>query len=106
MEFTGEADWGSTFRFRDPEFASRILNSIKGLEINARYMHVCGTHQDTLVKNGLEPLLNSVGIEVRAGPGCPVCVTTGLEFEEAISVYEQRLGYIARVCLVSQNTIN
>jgi hydrogenase expression/formation protein HypD len=51
-------------------------------------MHVCGTHQDTLIRYGLDPLLRSVGVEVRAGPGCPVCVTTGLEFEEAIALAE------------------
>ncbi|MGC8961755.1 MAG: hydrogenase formation protein HypD [Candidatus Bathyarchaeia archaeon] len=88
MEFTGGVDRGSPFRFRDPQVASRILDSIKKLGITARYMHVCGTHQDTLVKYGLEPLLNSAGVEVRAGPGCPVCVTTGLEFEEAIALAE------------------
>lgn len=67
---------------------SKILESIRKLEVNVRYMHVCGTHQDTLVRYGLEPLLKSVGVEVRAGPGCPVCVTTGLEFEEVIALAE------------------
>jgi len=88
MEFAYEADRRSPFRFRDPRIASKILDSIKSLGVKARYMHVCGTHQDTLVKYGLEPLLASAGIEVRAGPGCPVCVTTGLEFEEAIALAE------------------
>ncbi|MBS7644885.1 MAG: hydrogenase formation protein HypD [Candidatus Bathyarchaeia archaeon] len=88
MEPGFEADWEVPFRFRDPGLASRIIDSIKSLGVNARYMHVCGTHQDTLVKYGLEPLLKSVGIEVRAGPGCPICVTTGLEYEEAIALAE------------------
>lgn len=47
-------------------------------------MHVCGTHQDTLVKHGLDSLLKSCGIEIRQGPGCPVCVTTPKEIEEML----------------------
>jgi len=31
-------------------------------------------------------MLTEVGIEVRAGPGCPVCVTTANEIEEAIAL--------------------
>lgn len=47
-------------------------------------MHVCGTHQDTLVKNGLDSLLKEVGIYIGQGPGCPVCVTTPREIEEML----------------------
>ncbi len=46
-------------------------------------MHVCGTHQDTLTRYGLDFLLDACGVRVRQGPGCPVCVTTAREFEEA-----------------------
>jgi hydrogenase expression/formation protein HypD len=47
-------------------------------------MHVCGTHQDTLVKNGLDSLLKQCGVQIGQGPGCPVCVTTPLEIEEML----------------------
>lgn len=47
-------------------------------------MHVCGTHQDTLVRYGLSSLLDECGIKIRQGPGCPVCVTTPKEIEETI----------------------
>lgn len=47
-------------------------------------MHVCGTHQDTLMKHGLDELLTRCGITVIQGPGCPVCVTTPQEIEEMI----------------------
>ena len=47
-------------------------------------MHVCGTHQDTLMKHGLNTLLKSCGIDIISGPGCPVCVTTPKEIEEMI----------------------
>ncbi|MEM3738784.1 MAG: hydrogenase formation protein HypD, partial [Thermoplasmata archaeon] len=51
---------------------------------NITIMHVCGTHQDTLVKHGLDILFRDVGVDVRQGPGCPVCVTTPVEIEEAL----------------------
>jgi hydrogenase expression/formation protein HypD len=47
-------------------------------------MHVCGTHQDTLVKNGLDKLFSQTGITVIQGPGCPVCVTSPYEIEEVL----------------------
>ncbi len=72
------------FRYRNEELANRIIEKLKALNLNLRLMHVCGTHQDTLVKFGLNSMLKEVGIEVRPGPGCPVCVTTAKEIEEAI----------------------
>jgi hydrogenase expression/formation protein HypD len=47
-------------------------------------MHVCGTHQDTIVKYGLDSILKECFIEVRQGPGCPVCITTDPEIEKGI----------------------
>lgn len=72
------------FRYRNKEWAKQILEKLKEFNLNLRLMHVCGTHQDTLVKFGLNSLLKEAGIEVRPGPGCPVCVTTAKEIEEAI----------------------
>ena len=72
------------FRYRNEELAKQILEKLKDLNLNLRLMHVCGTHQDTLVKFGLNSMLKEAGIEVRPGPGCPVCVTTAKEIEEAI----------------------
>ncbi|MCK4476196.1 MAG: hydrogenase formation protein HypD [Methanophagales archaeon] len=72
------------FRYRNEELAKQILEKLKDLNLNLRLMHVCGTHQDTLVRFGLNSMLKEAGIEVRPGPGCPVCVTTAKEIEEAI----------------------
>ncbi len=72
------------FRYRNEELAEQILEKLKALNLNLRLMHVCGTHQDTLVRFGLNSMLKEAGIEVRPGPGCPVCVTTAKEIEEAI----------------------
>jgi hydrogenase expression/formation protein HypD len=74
------------FRFRDREAAAGILEKLKALGIELRVMHVCGTHQDTLVRYGLEPMLKEAGVGVRQGPGCPVCVTTTREIEECLAL--------------------
>jgi hydrogenase expression/formation protein HypD len=72
------------FRLRDKELADEVYQKLKDMDLNIRLMHVCGTHQDTLVRFGLEEKLKDVGVEIRQGPGCPVCVTTPKEIEEAI----------------------
>ncbi len=72
------------FQLRDRALAERLLSKLRALDVGLRAMHVCGTHQDTLVRHGLEPLLRGANVEIRQGPGCPVCVTTPREIEEAI----------------------
>ncbi len=74
------------FRFRDEETAKRVIRSITDLGVKARFMHVCGTHQDTLVRFGIQEMLADAGVEIRQGPGCPVCVTTTKEVVEAITL--------------------
>jgi hydrogenase expression/formation protein HypD len=74
------------FTYRNEKLAQEIVTKLKALDLNLRLMHVCGTHQDTLMRYGLNSMLTEVGIEVRAGPGCPVCVTTANEIEEAIAL--------------------
>jgi len=72
------------FSLNDKKLARQIVDKIKKLDINLKFMHVCGTHQDTLLKNGLDILLKDCGIEIGQGPGCPVCVTTQKEIEEML----------------------
>jgi hydrogenase expression/formation protein HypD len=72
------------FSLRDKHLADDIVSQIKKAEVNLKFMHVCGTHQDTLVKHGLDVLLQKCGIEIGQGPGCPVCVTTPKEIEEIL----------------------
>jgi hydrogenase expression/formation protein HypD len=74
------------FRYRDREMADRILERTAQLDTPGRYMHVCGTHQDTLVRFGLETRLRDAGVEIRQGPGCPVCVTAPGEIEEVFAL--------------------
>ena len=72
------------FSLRDKTLAKDVVSKIKKLKVNLKFMHVCGTHQDTLVKNGLDSLLRQCGVQIGQGPGCPVCVTTPLEIEEML----------------------
>ncbi len=72
------------FSLRDKNLANEIVSKIKKLDVNLKFMHVCGTHQDTLVKHGLDVLLKKCGVKIGQGPGCPVCVTTPKEIEEML----------------------
>ncbi|MCS4541892.1 MAG: hydrogenase formation protein HypD [Euryarchaeota archaeon] len=74
------------FRYRNKEVAQKIVKRLKEMNLNIRIMHVCGTHQDTLVRYGLDTLFRECGVEMRQGPGCPICVTTPKEYEEAITL--------------------
>ncbi|MDQ1281111.1 MAG: hydrogenase expression/formation protein HypD [Thermoproteota archaeon] len=74
----------SKFRYRDRETADKVIKKLKEMNLEIRLMHVCGTHQDTLVRYGLDTLFRECGITIKQGPGCPVCVTTAREFEEAM----------------------
>jgi hydrogenase expression/formation protein HypD len=77
------------FSLRDKHLADDIIFQIKKAEVHLKFMHVCGTHQDTLVKHGLDMLLQTCGIEIGQGPGCPVCVTTPKEIEEILELAKE-----------------
>jgi len=77
------------FRFRDRSLAAKIIGKIKEYDVKATFMHVCGTHQDTLLRYGLDSMLEQVNVKIKAGPGCPVCVTPPEEYEEAITLAEK-----------------
>lgn len=76
-----------TEKFRDRELAARILRSIRELDPkrNVKFMHVCGSHEVTIAKFGIRPLLPG-WLDVMSGPGCPVCVTSAAEVDEAIDL--------------------
>ncbi len=78
------------FSLNDKKIAKEIVSNIKKLDLNLKFMHVCGTHQDTLVKHGLDSLFKKCGIEIGQGPGCPVCVTTPKEIEEMITLAKKK----------------
>ena len=53
------------------------------------FMHVCGSHEDTLMKNGLRYLLTQDlenRIRMIAGPGCPVCVSPVADIDFSVAL--------------------
>ena len=84
-------DWNRCFNDRDT--ALRIVSRIKTLSDNRKIklMHVCGTHEQAITKNGLRSILPA-NIEVVPGPGCPVCITPASEIDMA--VYLSRNGAV------------
>ncbi|HEX54742.1 MAG TPA: hydrogenase formation protein HypD [Candidatus Altiarchaeales archaeon] len=72
--------------FRDKSIAKRLSGRIRKISKgmgHIKIMHVCGTHEYTITRFGIRSLLPE-NIEVISGPGCPVCVTTTREIDEAI----------------------
>ena len=80
------------FSLKDKELSKKIIHQIEKENCQLTFMHVCGTHQDSLMKNGLDSLLKDAGITIIQGPGCPVCVTPPREIEEMIELAKK--GYV------------
>lgn len=74
------------FHLRDRELSLAIVRELRQEEQRLRLMHVCGTHQETVVRFGLDALLREAGVTIVQGPGCPVCVTTPREIEMALAL--------------------
>jgi len=74
---------------RSRDFTEKIIKSIhksvKEINKPLKFMHVCGTHEHTLSKHGLRPLLPKE-IEILSGPGCPVCVCPAADIDKAIEI--------------------
>ncbi len=66
--------------------SKRAIDRLRSMALDLTLMHVCGTHQDTLVRFGLDTVLRDVGVDIRQGPGCPVCVTPQVEIEEVLAL--------------------
>lgn len=74
--------------FRNRELAQKATKRIKDIASTldkVKIMHVCGTHEDTITRFGIRSLLPE-NIELVSGPGCPVCITTTREIDEAIEL--------------------
>ncbi|WP_051453577.1 hydrogenase formation protein HypD [Hippea sp. KM1] len=75
--------------YNDPEIVRKLSNFIKKeaakLEKPIRIMHICGTHENSIVRFGLRDLLPK-NITVIAGPGCPVCVTSSRDIDAIIEL--------------------
>jgi len=78
-----------TEHLRNKAFTAKVIEAINNLlkEINKpiKLMHVCGTHEHTISKYGLRPLLPK-SLEILSGPGCPVCVCPAADIDKAIEL--------------------
>lgn len=86
-------DATSRFFKSDRELAHKVVKIIETLWKNIKskgfeelkIMNFCGTHEWTTVHYGLRTLLPE-GIDIVAGPGCPVCITPSFYVESAIKL--------------------
>ncbi|NLE44127.1 MAG: hydrogenase formation protein HypD [Chloroflexi bacterium] len=73
-------------RFRDPQRARALLEQIHTLAVHpVRLMEFCGGHTHAILRYGIPDLLPAT-IELSSGPGCPVCVTSAHEIDQAIAL--------------------
>jgi hydrogenase expression/formation protein HypD len=72
--------------FRDPQLARKLLANIRTRSRRpARFMEFCGGHTHAIFRHGLRQMLPPT-VELRSGPGCPVCVTANADIDCAIAL--------------------
>jgi hydrogenase expression/formation protein HypD len=74
--------------YRDPKIARRLAFKIRDISKDLEdvlIMHVCGTHEWTITHYGIRSLLPD-NLELRAGPGCPVCITPASDIDNIIKL--------------------
>mgnify|MGYP000954801610 CR=1 FL=1 len=74
--------------FRDPELARRLIAEIRHEAVHpVRLMEFCGGHTHAIFRFGLRQML-APHVELRSGPGCPVCVTAAVDLDRAFALAE------------------
>lgn len=77
-----------TDRFRDPETARLVADAIgRRSTRRVRLMEFCGGHTHAILRFGIPSLLPET-VDLRSGPGCPVCVTSAADLDHAIALAE------------------
>lgn len=72
--------------YRDPSLARTLLARIEARSSRAiRLMEFCGGHTHAIMRYGLRSLLPAT-VDLRSGPGCPVCVTANADLDWAIAL--------------------
>ncbi len=75
--------------FNNPNTVNKLSIAIKNesekLNKPIKIMHICGTHENSIVRYGIRDLLPK-SITVIAGPGCPVCVTSSKDIDAVINL--------------------
>jgi hydrogenase expression/formation protein HypD len=65
-----------------------IIKRIEKIARPVKIMHVCGSHEHTIMQHGIRTLLPPE-VEVVAGPGCPVCCVPSREVDECLEMARQ-----------------
>ncbi len=68
--------------------SKELIRRINDLAVPIKIMHVCGSHEHTIMENGIRSLLPPE-VEIIAGPGCPVCVVPSREIDESIQLVDK-----------------
>ena len=72
--------------FHDPEAARAVAAAIRARSTRpVRLMEFCGGHTHAILRFGIPSLLPET-IDLRSGPGCPVCVTSAADLDHAIAL--------------------
>lgn len=82
--------------YRSPDLIKSVVTKIENVLSDIpnedysliRIMNVCGTHEDSLSRWAIRDLLPS-RIQLIAGPGCPVCVTSAFDIDLVIEFMKQ-----------------
>jgi len=79
----------SSFHFSDPKRGRALADAIQILAPPdpLKIVHVCGTHEMAITRNGLRRFLPKQ-VALLEGPGCPVCVTPARDIDTAIAMAE------------------
>lgn len=65
--------------------SKELIKRIEKLATPIKIMHVCGSHEHTIMENGIRSLLPKE-VEIIAGPGCPVCCVPSREIDECLEL--------------------
>ena len=75
------------------KIAERIIRGIfkeaEKIGREVKFMDVCGTHEDTINRGGIRPILPE-NVKIIAGPGCPVCITPVEDIVAMIEIAKRR----------------
>ncbi|TFG73544.1 MAG: hydrogenase formation protein HypD [Anaerolineales bacterium] len=77
--------------YRDPIAAQQLIAQIRALVEQqgnsepVRLMEFCGGHTHAIFRFGLREMLEGC-VDLRSGPGCPVCVTAAVDLDYAIAL--------------------
>ena len=72
--------------FQNPELARKLIAEIHALaDRPMAFMEFCGGHTHAIMQNGIRQLMPET-VRLLSGPGCPVCVTSQRDIDQAIAL--------------------